>query len=59
MATLLAVTILGERLPALSWCGLGVLAAGPGLPHSPGELPPARDREREHENDGPIRELTR
>jgi len=28
VATLLAVAVLGERLPALSWCGLGVLAAG-------------------------------
>jgi len=28
VATLLGVAVLGERLPALSWCGLGVLAAG-------------------------------
>jgi DME family drug/metabolite transporter len=28
VATLLGVAVLGQRLPALSWCGLGVLAAG-------------------------------
>jgi drug/metabolite transporter, DME family len=28
VATLLGVAVLGERLPALSWCGLAVLAAG-------------------------------
>jgi DME family drug/metabolite transporter len=28
VATLLGVAVLGERLPALSWCGLTVLAAG-------------------------------
>ena len=28
VATLLAVAVLGQWLPALSWCGLGVLAAG-------------------------------
>ena len=28
VATLLGVAVLGERLPAVSWCGLGVLAAG-------------------------------
>lgn len=28
VATLLGVSVLGERLPALSWCGLAVLAAG-------------------------------
>jgi drug/metabolite transporter, DME family len=28
VATLLGVAILGQRLPALSWCGLAVLAAG-------------------------------
>ena len=28
VATLLGVAVLGERLPALSWCGLGVLAGG-------------------------------
>ena len=26
----LGVAVLGERLPVLSWCGLGVLAAGLG-----------------------------
>jgi drug/metabolite transporter, DME family len=30
VATLLGVAVLGERLPVLSWCGLGVLAAGLG-----------------------------
>ncbi len=28
VATLLGAAVLGERLPALSWCGLAVLAAG-------------------------------
>jgi DME family drug/metabolite transporter len=28
VATLLGVAVLGQRLPPLSWCGLGVLAAG-------------------------------
>jgi hypothetical protein len=28
VATLLGVAVLGERLPALSWCGLAVLATG-------------------------------
>ena len=28
VATLLGVAVLGERLPALSWCGLGVLTVG-------------------------------
>ena len=28
VATLLGLEVLGERLPALSWCGLGVLAIG-------------------------------
>ncbi|WP_155054826.1 DMT family transporter [Streptomyces blattellae] len=28
VAALLGVTVLGERLPAVSWCGLGVLALG-------------------------------
>jgi DME family drug/metabolite transporter len=28
VAAVLGVTVLGERLPAASWCGLGVLAAG-------------------------------
>ena len=28
VATLLGVAVLGQRLPTLSWCGLGVLACG-------------------------------
>jgi len=28
VATLLGMVVLGQRLPALSWCGLGVLAIG-------------------------------
>jgi DME family drug/metabolite transporter len=59
VATLLAVAVLGERLPALSWCGLGVLAAGLACLTVPASRRRRGDRERERENDGRVRERTR
>lgn len=58
VATLLAVAVLGERLPALSWCGLGVLAAGLACLTVPASRRRRGAREREHENDGRVRERT-
>src|SRR5262249_57807238 len=46
VATLLGVAVLGERLPALSWCGLGVLAAGLACLAVPRRRPRTRPRRR-------------
>lgn len=46
VATLLGVAVLGERLPALSWCGLAVLAAGLACLAVPLNRRPGPDRRR-------------